>query len=275
MCTHKFNIASPDAVKTRVNELRRRSDDIQSRLAEVLKPLWNPERELAQITDFTVFDTLRQKFPNFIEVIEIWEANAIGLGHLGLPFESPPILLSGDPGLGKTFFVSEAARLFGIDYHEISMVMATAGFVLSGSSVQWGEGTPGFIAKALAKSKVANPMFLLDEIEKANSGTRWDPLAPFYPLLESHSAKRFKDESLEIELDTSKIIWIATANDLSKLPAPIMSRMRIVHIEQPRPPEMPRVIKSIYENLRAAKAFGAMLSADLDNEVIQMRVSSK
>lgn len=273
MCTHKFNIASPDAVKSRVSDLNRRSDEIKSRLADVLKALWNPERDLAQITDFTVFDTLRENFPNFHEVIQLWEASAIGLGRLGLPFESPPILLAGDPGLGKTFFVAEAARLFGLDYHEISMVLATAGFVLSGCNTQWGEGAPGLIAKSLAKSKVANPMILLDEIEKAGSGSKWDPLGPFYPLLESHSARRFKDEALEIELDTSKIIWIATANDLDRLPAPIHSRMRIVHIQQPKPVEMPRVIQSIYSNLRTGKAYGAMLNADLDGEVVQQLVN--
>lgn len=272
MCTHKFNIASKDAVITRVNDLKRRSDDVQSRLADVLKALWDPERELAQITDFSVFDTLRENFPNFSEVTQIWENSAIAMDRLGLPFEVPPIVLVGDPGLGKTFFVSEAARLLGLDYHEISMVLTTAGFVLSGSNTQWGEGSPGLITKYLAKSKFGNPMMLLDEIEKANTGSRWDPLAPFYPLLENHSARRFKDEALEIELDTSKIIWIATANEVDRLPLPIRSRMRIVHIEQPKPSEMPRVIKSIYVNLLNSKSFGGILSPDLDEEVSQMLI---
>jgi len=273
MCiTKKFNLASLEAVRSRVNDLSKRSEDVKSRVADVLKALWNPERELALISNLSVFDTLHQNFPNFAEVTQIWENSAIAMARLGLPFESPPIVLVGDPGLGKTYFVSEAARLMGLDYHEISMVLTTAGFILAGSSVQWGEGTPGLIAKYLAKSKFGNPIILLDEIEKASSGSRWDPLGPFYPLLESHSAKKFKDEALEIELDTSKVIWIATANDLNRLPMPIRSRMRIVHIEQPKPEEMPQVIKSIYVNLLNSKSFGGILSPDLDEEVSHMLI---
>ena len=78
-------------------ELAKRSDDIKSRLAVTLKKLWIPERPLAVITNLDIFHDLRIRFPNFTEVLDIFQANAIGLAKYDLPFESSPILLHGEP----------------------------------------------------------------------------------------------------------------------------------------------------------------------------------
>jgi ATP-dependent Lon protease len=90
----------------------------------------------------------------------------------------------------------------------------------------------------------------------------------FYGLLESHSAKRFRDEALEFELDASKIIWIATGNYMHNIPAPIQSRMRIFEIRQPDSISMQPVVKSIYRHVVDNKAYGKLLDASLDDAVI-------
>jgi ATP-dependent Lon protease len=265
-----FCIAQREQVHKRVQELSKRSEDIRSRLANVLKKLWIPERELTVVTNLDAFADLRTRFPNFVQVIDIFEANAMGLAKMGLPFESSPILLQGEPGLGKTLFVSELARLMELPFYEVSMATMTSSFALSGSNIQWAEGTVGFIASSLADSKTANPIFLIDEIDKVSRDVRYNPMAPFYSLLEPHSAKRFKDEALEIDLDASKVIWVATANDLESIPDPILSRMRIIEVQRPDAAQMKDVVMSIYSHYRKSKSFGEILDLEIADNTMEL-----
>ncbi|MEK9940235.1 MAG: AAA family ATPase, partial [Methylotenera sp.] len=176
----------------------------------------------------------------------------------------------GNPGLGKTYFSNEAAKALGLDYSEVNMATITAGFVLSGGSLQWGEGSIGFIAKSLADSNIGNPIVVLDEIDKAAKDSKYDPLGCFYPLLERHSALRFKDEALELELDTSYINWILTANNLQLIPAPILSRVKVFNIELPTTDQMPAIVKSIYAGIRESEPYGKLLDENLPDEILYM-----
>jgi ATP-dependent Lon protease len=263
-----YSIADFKHIKNRVEELKHRSDDIKSRLSTSLKKLWNPERTLRTVSPNIGFKSLRLSFPQFAEVIDFYENSVITLARLELPFEAPPVLLQGDPGLGKTFFASELAKLLSLPFFEISMATTTASFSLSGGNLQWSEGSTGFICDTLAKSEAANPIILIDEIDKSSQETRYNPLNVFYGLLESHSAKRFRDEALEFELDASKIIWIATCNVMHNIPTPIQSRMRIFEIRQPDTISMQPVVKSIYRHVVDNKAYGKLLDASLDAAVI-------
>lgn len=268
-----FRIAQREHVEKRVRELNRRSDDIKSRLATTLKKLWVPERPLAVISNLDIFQDLRIRFPNFTEALDIFEANAIGLAKYGLPFEASPILLHGEPGLGKTLFASELGRVMGLPYFEISMATMTASFALSGGSIQWSEGGVGFIANSLADSSVGNPIFLIDEIDKQSGGFRYNPISPFYSLLEQHSAKKFKDEALEIELDASKVIWIATANYLDSVPEPILSRMRIIDIVRPNEAQMRNVVMSIYAGFKINKPYGQFFDPEIPEPTMERLVN--
>lgn len=203
-----YSIADFNSVKKRVEDLKNRSDDIKSRLGPSLKNLWNPERILRSVSGDIDFNSLRLRFPQFDEVIDFYENTILSLARLNLPFEISPILLQGDPGLGKTFFASELAKLLDLPFKEISLATATSSFALSGSNIQWAEGSPGLISETLASSPVANPMILIDEVDKAFTDARYNPLNVFYGLLEPHSSRRFRDEALDIELDASKIVWI-------------------------------------------------------------------
>jgi ATP-dependent Lon protease len=263
-----YTIADFNSVKKRVEDLKNRSDDIKSRLAATLKKLWNTERLLRAVPESTDFSLLRQRFPHFEEVIDFYQNTVISLARLNLPFEIPPILLQGDPGLGKTYFVSELAKLINIPFSEISLATITSSFLLSGGGLQWSEGSVGLISETLVSSPIANPMILIDEIDKASGDSRYNPMNVFYSLLEPHSAKRFRDEALEIELDASKLIWIATGNYIRNIPAPIQSRMRVFHIEQPAPEKMLTVIGSIYDHIIRNKVYGQLLDSVLDEEVL-------
>lgn len=269
MNNNSFSIAHREQVINRVKELNRRSEDVKSRVATTLKRLWVPERPLANIKNINLFGELRSRFPNFSEVIDILEANAIGMLKLDLPFESCPILMLGDPGLGKTLFASEFSRLSNLPYFEINMATTTSSFGLSGGNLQWSEGSVGFVASSLASSTVGNPIFLVDEIDKSYGSNRFNPMAPFYSLLEKHSAKKFKDEALEIEIDVSRVIWMATANYIVDIPEPILSRMRVVNIPKPTQDQMRNIVQSIYTSYRTSKPYGKLFNVDLQLDVIE------
>jgi ATP-dependent Lon protease len=268
-----FCIAQREHVASRVRELSKRSDDLKCRVAHTLKKLWVPERPLSEIKNLNLFTDLKSRFPNFSEVIDILEANAIGLLKLDLPFESSPILMLGDPGLGKTYFASEFSRLSDLPYFEINMATTTASFGLSGGNLQWSDGSVGFVANSLASSPVGNPIFLIDEIDKAFGSSRYSPLAPFYSLLERHSAAKFKDEALEIELDASRVIWMATANYVDFIPDPILSRMRVVNIPKPNEEQMGVILNSIYATFRSSKSYGKLFDEVLKDDVIALLVN--
>lgn len=136
-----YSIADFNSIKKRVEDLKNRSDDIKSRLAPSLKNLWNPERILRSVSGDIDFNSLRLRFPQFDEVIDFYESTIVSLARLNLPFEVSPILLQGYPGLGKTFFASELAKLLELPFKEISLATATSSFALSGSNIQWAEGS--------------------------------------------------------------------------------------------------------------------------------------
>ncbi|MDP3610202.1 MAG: AAA family ATPase [Methylophilus sp.] len=266
--THKFNLVDHQQLVGRVEELKHRHEDIKSKVGFVLKQLWDCERELRVIQDLSPFDSLKIRFPNFIEVIEYYEVHATALKNLNLPFETNPILLLGDPGLGKTFFVAELAKSLQLPLFEICMNITTASFAISGGSLQWGDGAVGFIAKSIAACPIGNPIFMIDEVDKSNNGNGYNPINPLYNLLETHSASKFKDEALELELDVSKVIWILTANQINNIPEPIISRMKVFQINRPGLNDMPNIVESIYSKIRKDKSFGNILSSSIDSSVI-------
>jgi ATP-dependent Lon protease len=263
-----FYIASVNDIEARVDELKYASSEIKARLAPVLKSLWNPSRELRDVTNLAGFNELRTRFQNFSEAIDMYEANAKGLARIGEPYEAQPALLVGEPGLGKTLFAHELAKVLGLPYYEIALSTVTAGFSLSGGSIQWAEGAPGFISASLSQSMAGNPLFTLDEIDKCNFASKYNPMSVFYTLLERHTAARFVDEALGFSLDASRIVWVATANDINLIPDAILSRLRVIEVHKPNEDAMRAVISSVYGKLRKERPYGRLLDEELGDDVI-------
>lgn len=269
MGSQVFNIVSKEDIEARVDELKYASGEIKARLAPVLKKLWNPARELRVVSDLSGFADLRVRFPNFGEVIDkVHAPNAIALSKISAPYEAQPVLLVGEPGLGKTLFAHELAKVLGLPYFEIALSTVTASFALSGGSIQWAEGSPGFIAVSLAQSPVGNPLFILDEVDKCSTGSQYSPMSAFYTLLERNTASRFTDEALGLQMDASRVVWVATANDVNLVPEAILSRLRLIEIRKPDEEGMRNVITSVYINLRKNRPYGRLLNPELGEGVI-------
>ena len=161
----------------------------------------------------TAVDELYDASPNFWRVIDDlrkYLALAIA-GNEAVQFT--PILLLGEPGLGKTYFAKKLAHALGTGFEFVSMSSLTAGWVLTGASAQWHNARPGKVAQTLVEGDYANPVVVLDEVDKAGGDHRYDPMGALYGLLEPDTALHFKDEFIDVDMDASHILWVATAND--------------------------------------------------------------
>jgi len=216
-------------------------------------------------------EALRDKFPNFSEVIDFYLRQ---LSLCSLPISKviklPPVLLAGPAGIGKTRFASELANVLDLPFTVIACGTTTSGFVLAGNSASWNDSQPGQIAKTLIDIEVANPIMLLDEVDKMGGDYRYDPMGPLYSLLEENTARKFMDEFIELPMDCSAINWIATANDLNRIPDPILSRFVVINVREPNKDEMKAITRSIYQDITDGQGgeWGGFFSDQLDDGII-------
>ncbi len=201
-------------------------------------------------------DFLYERAPNFSEVIDDLRKQ-MALAIFGNePMNFTPILLLGEPGLGKTHFAKCVARMLGTGFEFISMNSLTAGWILSGASSQWNNAKPGKVAQSLVNGEFANPVLALDEVDKCGGDSRYDPMGALYGLLERETAEHFKDEFIEIEMDASHILWIATANDESAIPEPILNRMNVYFIDRPDSSGAVKIALAVYRDILSDHNWG-------------------
>src|SRR5882672_2643008 len=160
-----------------------------------------------------------------------------------------PMLLLGEPGLGKTYFAKKLAHALGTGFEFVSMSSLTAGWVLTGASAQWHNARPGKVAQTLIEGEYANPVVVLDEVDKTGGDSRYDPMGALYALLERDTASHFKDEFIDVDMDASHILWIATANDENVIPEPILNRMNVYPIERPDAEGSRRIAIAVYREI--------------------------
>jgi ATP-dependent Lon protease len=191
--------------------------------------------------------------------------------------ELMPILLLGDPGIGKTHFAKQLARLLGTAYQYVAMSSLTAGWILSGASSQWKNAKPGKVFDALVNGSYANPVITVDEIDKASGDSQYDPLGALYALLEHDTAQTFTDEFAEIPINAGHVIWIATANDERSIPEPILNRMNVYEIPPPDRDGARRIAQAIYDEIRCAHNWGLRFPEVLGDDALDalMRASPR
>lgn len=193
---------------------------------------------------------LEHQFPNFSEVIQFvaQQLALADLRHDGV-FAMTPVLLVGPAGVGKTHFVLALAELLGSHFEIVAMSSQTCGFGLAGLERGWSSGRPGTVFDCLLNNDSLSPIIVLDEIDKANSDARSDPLGPLYGLLEPRSAKQFTDEYVQIPMDASRILWLATANSIDTIPEPLLSRFRVFQVAPPSNEELLLLAETIFQQL--------------------------
>lgn len=146
----------------------------------------------------------------------------------------PPILLVGKPGTGKTRFCNRLAELLGTPSSVINMAGMSDVKFLKGSTRGWASARPSRIVEKLMQDKVANPIFILDEIDKVSHHSyNGDPSAALLDLLEPKNASRYHDLFLLTECDLSACMYIATSNSLDTMPEPLLSRFKLMTFPAP------------------------------------------
>jgi ATP-dependent Lon protease len=202
------------------------------------------------------FDGLAQELPNFAQVLADLRRQLALCLETDDPLEIAPMLLLGEPGIGKTHFAKRLSQLLGTGYGFVPMSSLTAGWVLSGASSQWKNSRTGKVFDTLVDGDYANPVLVVDEIDKASGDSQYDPLGALYSLLEQDTARHFTDEFAEVPVDCSDIVWIATANEAARIPEPILNRMNVYEVDPPDADGARRIAESIYRDIRSSHAWG-------------------
>lgn len=213
------------------------------------------DRKLAQVNADAEMrlDGLEEDFPNFSEVIQYLRAVvAIAFKDDRTP-QPQHLLLDGPPGIGKTLFSTCVAQIFGTDIHIAHLETMQTSADLVGTSSAYSNATTGLIFNALIEGAYANPMVLLDELDKATGDDRRPTTKALYNLLECTSASFYDECERWLEIDASRIMYVATSNSTEEIEPAILSRFRVFDIEAPSREQTQMIIGNIFSGIKSSR----------------------
>lgn len=190
-----------------------------------------------------VKNTLDTEFPWFQgltkKLISSLQLRLLGSGD----FFIPPLLILGQPGVGKTSYTLRFSQLVQVPFRAISLAGKSDNRDLAGTSRGWGSGQPSMVISLMNEHKVGNPIVLVDEVDKCGgSDHNGRALDSLLSLFEPTSAKHFYDEYLCGKCDFSRVSWICTANSTQQMPNTLLSRLDVVTVGKPAFEHYPAIV---------------------------------
>ncbi len=238
----------PDAVKkaalAEVDKLDRTSEQspeggwIRTWLDTVLELPWNERTEdsydiaaarAVLDADHAGLDDVKERIIEYLAVRKRREES--GRGPVGGRRSGAVLALAGPPGVGKTSLGESVAKAMGRKFVRVALGGIRDEAEIRGHRRTYVGALPGRIVRAIKEAGSMNPVVLLDEIDKVGADYRGDPTAALLEVLDPEQNHTFRDHYLEVELDLSDVVFLATANALETIPGPLLDRMELVTLD--------------------------------------------
>ncbi|ADB29568.1 ATP-dependent protease La [Kribbella flavida DSM 17836] len=232
------------AALTEVDKLERTAEQspevgwIRTWLDTVLEMPWNERtedsydiREARAVldADHAGLDDVKERITEYLAVRR--RRADRGLGVVGGRRSGAVLALVGPPGVGKTSLGESVARAMGRKFVRVALGGVRDEAEIRGHRRTYVGALPGRIVRAITEAGSMNPVVLLDEIDKVGADYRGDPTAALLEVLDPAQNHTFRDHYLEVELDLSDVVFLATANVLDSIPAPLLDRMELVQLD--------------------------------------------
>ena len=233
-----------EAAMREVDKLERTSDQspevgwIRTWLDTILDIPWNERTEDAydiagarQILDedHTGLDDVKERIIEYLAVRK--RRSDRGLGVIGGRRSGAVLALVGPPGVGKTSLGESGARAMDRKFVRVALGGVRDEAEIRGHRRTYVGALPGRIVRAIREAGTMNPVVLLDEVDKIGSDYRGDPAAALLEVLDPAQNHTFRDHYLEVDLDLSDVVFLATANVLDGIPGPLLDRMELVQLD--------------------------------------------